>query len=192
MAGASPPFLQEVMSMTVEEIFQKICTHMLKGVHYHSEMTQAYYFLGLYGYAAEQRHHEMEELDNYNKIIKYYMTHYFKLLQREVSDEQNPIPESWYKYSAHAVDVATKRRAIKDLITKWIEWEKDTKKLYEEMYYELTNLKEVAATIKVQKLIEDVDKELSEAQQHLLQLEAIGYDISLIIDWQNQIKKQVK
>ena len=100
------------------------------------------------------------------------------------------IPEAWYKYSAQAVDVSTKRKAIKDLMTKWVEWEKNTKKLYEEMYLELTNLKEVAASIKVQEYIQDVDEELSEIQMELLNLEAIEYDLSLIIDWQDKLEKK--
>jgi hypothetical protein len=29
-----------------------------------------------------------------------------------------------------AIDTGTKRRLIKDLMTKWVEWEKKTKKLY--------------------------------------------------------------
>ena len=120
------------------------------------------------------------------------MSHYFKLLPKDVDNRKELIPATWYKYSASAVDVGTKRSAIKDLITKWIDWEKETKKLYEEMYLELTNLREIAAAIQVEKLIQDVDDELHKAQKELLDLEAIGFDLTLIIDWQDKIKKKCR
>ena len=173
--------------MTVEEVFSKLISHMLEGSMYHEEMMKAYCFLGLQGYAKQQKHRFDEEIDNYNKLVKYYMTHYYRLVPTEKLTQPELIPNSWYKYSSQAVDVGTKRNAIKELMIKWVEWEKDTKKLYEEMYLELTNLREVAAAIRVEKLIKDVDKELSEAQQQLLYLETIGYDMTLIVDWQEKM-----
>jgi hypothetical protein len=38
--------------MVIEEIFNKIASHMIEGIMYHDEMTQMYYFLCLYGYAS--------------------------------------------------------------------------------------------------------------------------------------------
>lgn len=93
------------------------------------------------------------------------------------------IPNSWYRYTAQEVDINTKRSCIKELMEKWIEWEKETKHLYEEMYLELTGLKEIAAALYITKLIKDVDEELSNAQQSLLDLEAIGFNLDVIIDW---------
>lgn len=170
--------------MTVEEVFEKLCNHMRAGVQFHEDMTNAYYFLGLYGYAAVQHEQYEEELHAYNKLTKYYMTHYFRLIKIDNTQEYNIIPETWYKYSSQSVDDSTKRAAIKELMNKWANWEKDTKKLYEEMYFELTNLREVDAALKVQKLIKNVSKELSEVQKYILYLEAIGYDLIQIVDWQ--------
>ena len=178
--------------MTTEEIFTKISAHMCEGIRFHDDMNQAFQFLALWGYAKEQECHYFEESEMYKKFQHYYMSHYFKLLPKEMEDRKELIPATWYKYSASAVDVGTKRSAIKDLMTKWIDWEKETKKLYEEMYLELTNLREIAAAIQVEKLIKDVDDELHKAQKELLDLEAIGFDLTLIIDWQDKIKKKCR
>ena len=163
---------------------------MKEGMEYHCQMVKAYQFLGLWGYAKCQEYHHFEEELGYQEFQKYYAQHYFRMLEISALNIPEVIPEAWYKYSAQAVDVSTKRKAIKDLMTKWVEWEKNTKKLYEEMYLELTNLKEVAASIKVQEYIQDVDEELSEIQMELLNLEAIEYDLSLIIDWQDKLEKK--
>lgn len=178
--------------MEVGEIFNKISTHMYEGIMLHNYMIQAYDFLGLYGYSKCHMYHYYEENKNYRQLVHYYTTHYFKIIQMNEIIYPDIIPENWYKYSAQAVDIGTKRNAIKELMTKWISWEKDTKKIYEEMCFELTNLREIAAAIKIQKLIIDVDKELSKAQKDLLNLEAIGYDLTLIVDWQDDLKKQYK
>ena len=178
--------------MTVEEIFGKISGHMKQGIAYHEEFIKAYSFFGLWGYAKEQEYHYYEEVCAHQRLQHYYMTHYFKLIQNEIGEMKEMFPSAWYKYSAKSVDAGTKRSGVKDLITKWIEWEKETKKLYEEMYLELTNLKEAAAAIELEKYIEDVDDELSEAQKLQLNLEAIGYNLDLIVDWQPDIKKKYK
>ena len=178
--------------MTVEDIFNKIASHMAEGISYHEELIKAYSFLGLWGYVKQQEYHYYEEVHNYKQFEHYYMTHYFKLLEIKIEEQKEFISQSWYKYTAQSVDIGTKRSSIKDLMNKWIQWEKETKKLYEEMYLELTNLREVAAAIKVQKYIEDVSEELSSAQKEQLNLEAIGYNLDVIIDWQSDIKKKYK
>ena len=177
--------------MTVEEIFNKIASHMVDGIAYHDELVKGYSFLNLWGYVKCQEYHYYEETRNYKQFEHYYVTHYYKLLQI-TPEKKTLVPATWYKYSMQAVDVGTKRNGIKELLTKWIEWEKDTKKLYEEMYSELTNLKEVAAAIELQKYIQDVDEELSAAQKEQLNLESIGYNLDVIIDWQDDIKKKYK
>ena len=177
--------------MTIEEIFNKLASHMEEGIAYHQELIRGYSFLGLWGYVKCQEYHYYEEAKHYKEFEHYYMTHYHRLLQIQL-DKKELIPAIWYKYTMQAVDSGTKRNGIKELISKWIEWEKETKKLYEEMYLELTNLKEVAAAIEVQKYIEDVSEELSIAQKEQLNLDAIGYNLDVIIDWQDDIKKKYK
>ena len=172
--------------MTVEEIFTKICTHMAEGVQFHEELKKAYCFLGLYGYATEKEKHYKEELHGYNKLVKYYMKHYFKLLKIDEIQKPTVIPDNWYKYSSQAVDAQTKRNAIKELIIKWIEWEKDTKKLYEEMYLELTNLKEIAMADYFKNFICNVNEELTQVQKKLIKLESVNYDMVFIAEQQKK------
>jgi len=48
-------------------------------------------------------------------------------------------------------------------MNKWIEWEKSTKKLYQEMRQELTIINDLDAALELDKYIRDVSKELSHA-----------------------------
>ena len=175
--------------MTLEEIFIQLNTQMYKGILMHSDMRQIYQFLGLYGYAQCQEYHYLEEINNQSSLQQYYLSHYFKLLKIGDMQHEELVPASWYKYSSQDVDIGTKRNTIKELMTKWINWEKETKQLYESLYIELIGITEVAAALYLIKIIEDVSEELSQAQKMLLDLEAIGFNLENIIDWQPSLQK---
>ena len=178
--------------MTIEEIFNKLASHMCEGVKYHDEMARAYDYLGLYGLSKCHIHHAIEEKQGYLCLSHYYMTHYFKLLQLENLPESKLIPETWYKYTTQAVDSGTKRNAVKELMEKWVSWEQETKKLYQEMRQELIQLGEVASALYIDQCICDVTKELCHAQKKLIKLETLGYDIGFIIKWQESLYKKYK
>ena len=60
------------------------------------------------------------------------------------------------------------------------------------LYQELISLNVISAALEVSKYIKDVDDELSEACQKHLELNAIDYNISDIIQEQNEYKKKYK
>lgn len=176
--------------MTIEEIFNKIVRHMCEGIMFHDEMVQAHEFLGFWGMAKCQMNHLCEEKQGYLQLIYYYSTHYFRLLQPEEAAKPKLIPEVWYKYTTQAVDTGTKKTSLKDLMTKWIEWERSTKKLYQEMRKELEALGELDAAMEIDKYIRDVSKELSHAEKILLKLESVNYDMVYIEEWMEDLDRK--
>lgn len=178
--------------MTTEEIFRKIVSHMIEGLMFHDEMAKVYDFLGLYGYARCQDYHHIEETNGYRQLYNYYATHYYQLIMIDNIPKPKIIPDTWYKYHTQVVDIGTKKNMIKELHTKWVEWEKSTKKLYQEMRQELVALNEIDAALELDKYIRDVSKELHHAEKSLLNLESINYDMSLIIDWQHHLYNKYK
>lgn len=178
--------------MTIQEIFNTLATHMIEGVMYHDEMAHAYDFLGLYGFAMCHNYHHIEETTSYIKLSTWYSKHEHKLLNLNQIPQPNLIPSNWYKYTTMAVDINTKREAVKTLMTKWVEWERTTKKLYQDMKQELCAINEVAAAQFVDCLITDVDEELIHAEKKFIQLETLGYDIITIIEWQEPLKNKYK
>lgn len=182
--------------MTIEEIFARLATHMIEGTKIHCTMFKAYDFIGLCGYAKCHLYHYMEEIKGYECLLHYYSTHYHKLLN--TNDVPNPdiIPGTWYKYNTMEVDTNTKRNTVKTLMEKWVEWERETKKLYQEMYKEALSIGEVAAANKIECYICDVSDELKHAEKKLIKLETLGYDIGDIVKEQqpmyNKYKKRLK
>ena len=113
--------------MTVEEIFSKMAAHMVKGLMIHDQISSAYTFLNLCGYAKCHEFHYYDESYNYRCLQNYYLEHYHKLIPEEKVSDPNAIPDNWYKYTKSEVDVNTKRSGIKNLMKRWVDWEQETK-----------------------------------------------------------------
>ena len=176
--------------MTHEQIFNEILDHMMEGITLHHELVCAYDFLGLYGFSKCHEYHYFAENKGFEHLLHYYSTRYHKLIRVNFNQKESIIPENWYKYTTMAVDVNTKRQAIKTMIEKWVTWERETKTLYQNMYKELVNIGEIASANELNKYICDVDDELKHAEKKLIKLETVGYDINAIIGWQDNMDKK--
>lgn len=178
--------------MTVEEIFNKLASHMIEGIMYHDDMAKAYDFIGLSGFARCHDYHHICETKGYRNLSHYYSNRFHKLLKLNQLEQPKIIPDSWYKYTTLEVDVNTKRAAVKELMETWVKWERETKILYQVMHEELCSIGEVAAALELNKYIYDVDKELAWAEKKWIKLEALGYDMETIILWSSDLHKKYK
>lgn len=176
--------------MKVDEIFAHVSQHMIEGLMTHSQMADYFGFLGLEGYQQCHLYHFYEENNNYKQISKYYLKHYSKIILEMPFKNPNIVPEDWWQYTREQVTPPIRRNAIQAGFEKWVEWEKSTKKIYEQYYNDLINIGEVAAAAELQKYIIDVDYELAEATQYNITLSAIDYNIEDIMMEQEKKKKE--
>ena len=167
--------------MELNEIYSRIVTHQIKGVMLHEQMANYYDFLGLEGYKRCHEYHMFKEMCTYRSTYRYFINHHNMLIPDERIENPEAIPASWFKYTRQDVDSATKKNAVKSGLNAWVDWERDTKALYEDMYGELMELGEVASALKIKQLVCDVDCELKKAERYQLNKEAIGYDMGAII-----------
>lgn len=178
--------------MTVEQIFQEIISHAVKGLMFHEQLANYYDFLGLSGYKKCHEYHYYKESCEYRKLYHFYISTYNKLLPETRFDNPDIIPSNWIGYTRQMVDPKTKRNAVQEGLNKWVNWETDTKVMLEKMYKELIAIDEVYAATKISEMICDVAKELKIAEQY--QLNKIGneYDIISIIEEQKILHKKYK
>lgn len=167
--------------MTVDEIYAELSAHMIKGIMIHEQMANYYDYLGLKGYKRCHEYHYIAETCAHRGLNRYFINHHNKLIPHRDVDNPNLIPNVWYSHPRQDVDGNTKKSAVRTGLTTWVNWERETKKLYEQMYKELIDIGEVASALKIEELICDVDCELKKAERYLLDKEAIGYDIKEII-----------
>lgn len=176
--------------MTIEEIFSALASQMVEGLMVHSKLSDYYSFLGLLGYSKCHRYHYFEENINYRKISDYYLLHYNKIIEEGPVSNPEIIPSIWYKHKRLDVIEQTRKTSIQAGFDKWVAWEKETKEKYEQLYKELMALNEVASALEISKLIKDVDEELAEAEQKRLEQIANDYNISDIINKQEELEKE--
>lgn len=173
--------------MTVEEIFKELATHALKGMMVHEEMCNYYDFLGLKGYRKCHEYHFLSQTCSYRRLCKYYINHFNKLVERIDFNREEIIPKSWYAHVRQDVDPKVLRESVKTGLQTWVEWQTQTKKLYQDMYKQLINIGEIDAAQFVEEMIEDVSHELKCATIYHLHKKAIEYDATCIIGQQKQL-----
>ena len=157
--------------MEVSEIFARMKAHALEGMVFHDEMVRYFSFLNLKSYAELHKEHYEEETKGYQKLCDYYINHYNELIPEQPMNRPDVIPESWYRYRRQDVDTGTRNNAIRVAHGKWVDWERETKSLYEEMCHELMEKGEVAASMFVSCYVTNVDEELAEAERRHIDLD---------------------
>lgn len=172
--------------MTISEIYSKLCEHMINGLMFHDQMANYYDFLGLKGYKRCHEYHYLEENIAYRKLNTYFINHHNTLIPETSFSNVSVIPKAWYQHTREDADVETKREAVRTGLEKWVNWERETKKLYQEMYQEAMNIGEIASACEIRCLVKAVDKELKTVEQYWLNKEAIQYNLTSIISEQNK------
>lgn len=178
--------------MTVEEIFSNLSSHMVKGLMVHDQIAHAFGFLNLQGYQKCHEYHYFEESKNYQKLNNLYLRYYHKLIMENNTDRPQIIPQNWYKYTKSDVDAGTRKNAIRDLLKKWIDWEKETNELLASCYKELCEQGHIFGAMKIKEFLLDVGEELAGAQEKLIALEAMNYDMAQIVAEQEQLYEMYK
>lgn len=170
------------MDANVESIFSSLAKHMITGLMVHDQFNSYYTFLNLPSYARCHKEHYDSESCNYFKLKHHYMKAHDKLIKEQAIANPETIPASWNNYSKIDVDTNTKRTAVRDGLKKWMDWEKETKTLYETAYTKLLSLNEVDDAIFVKHLIKEVSCELAEVKKWYIEKQDCDFSISSIIE----------
>ena len=170
--------------MLIDDIFKNVACRLYGGTLFHEQLIQAFNFLCLEGYKANQLEHYNEEVEGFHRLLNYYMAHYDKLIPLDNVPDIKVLPAEWFNHTRFEVTPYEKRTALSNIYKEWLNWETETKQLLEKSYQDLIELKEVAAANEIKYFLENVDIELAGLKEKYLKLEAINYDLVFIIDEQ--------
>lgn len=179
--------------MGTQDIYKNIANKLLQGIMIHQELITYYDFLALQGYKTCQKYHYLEQVRRYEDFNSFYMEHANRLIPKHFNNDISStsiIPDNWYEHTRYDVNPETKKNAIKNGFEKWLSWQENIKKFLEQTYLELINSTEISAALKIQEYICDVDEELKHIQKQYLKLEAINFDLSVIVEKQWYLKKK--
>lgn len=178
--------------MTVDEIFMEMQKHSIGGIMLHSQLIDYFNFLSLNGYAEIHVENFKAENSRNLDISRYYIRNYHKLIPLFAVENTNLIPNSWFNYNTEIVDTNTRKAGIKSAFEKWVAWEKKTNDVMTKAYNELVEIEELNAASYVLDIIRDVNEELAFAEQTLIRLNAINYDMVSIFEEQDHIAKKYR
>lgn len=176
--------------MELKEIYSKIITHQINGIMLHHRAESLFDFLMLNGLKSWSECQYFKESLCMRKTICYVINHHNIMPKEEQPSEPDIIPSSWYGYTRFDVDISTKKSKIKEMFSKWHDWERDTKKFYSDMYNELINIGHIADSVEIKKLISDVDKELKCIDKKWLEYKSVDYNMDYIMKDQFDIHEK--
>ena len=178
--------------MTVEEAFKTLSAHMVEAMMIHDQLADAFAFLNLNGFKRMSEYQFKSESMCYRKLHRFYIDRYNKLIDESRVEDPALIPDSWHNYKRWEVDANSKRNAVKTMIEHWVSWERETKKLYQEVSHELGEIGEVTASLYVDRLVEEVGRELKKAERIMINLASADYSMMYILDIQKPLHDKYK
>ena len=177
---------------SVEAIFSEINARMIAALMFHDQMSDYFDFLGMKGYKRLHEYQYFSESLERKKLDQYYINHHNKLIPDSYSGQVSMIPDGWRTANRISVGKSTKQKGIEDGFNQYHEWEADTKSLYEHYSSRLREMDAVADAIMVERLVEDVDKELKKLERIIVDLISSGYDMVYITESQQGIHDKYK
>ena len=178
--------------MRVNDVFSRIHDRQIEGTMMHHALDMYFEFVGLSGFADMQGMRYISEHEAMVRLEKYFIRHYNMLLNANELNIREYAPESWYEHTRYDFNKEDKEVAVKNFLEMWVQWEKDSKKVYEVAYGDLCDLREFAGAMFVKKLVCEVDYELAFAEQMYLELIGSDFDIVRIQEINSEICKKYK
>lgn len=176
--------------MPADDILTELKARSIEGVMFHDKMREYFLYLGLHGYVAMHSFHETEERLGAEKLTDYFMAQNGSLIPDKALTAPDVIPAQWYRMKRQDTDAQWRRRAIRDGMTAWRDWEKGTAVLLKDIIFRLASENETTYSRIAEQKLSDVESEIAGVEEIIFDLESIEYNLPIIIEKQPDIEKK--
>lgn len=177
----------------MKEILQKVIDRQAEGVAFHNEMADYYDFLCLEGFVCLHKYQFIEEAENLRNMKHFYIDYYKTVpAMAKIENKISIIPQDWSKHESTEITSTSLKSLTKTSLELYLNWEKETSKLYQECLKELKEEDCLAEYYEVLELNEDVEKEICEIKNLMIDLQMVDYDCKEIKNLQYKLKKDHK
>lgn len=173
----------------MHEIFKNLSNRMVGAMMIHTQLTELFMFIDLTTDAKRQKKQLHEESDGLLNLEKYVAQHHGVLITANNPPQVDILNLSILKKPNLELSPDDKKSLIQYGMNEWINWEKDSKVLYEDSYRNLLEISEIATADFVLRYVKDVDKELRDAELLYRVRDAIDWDLATIYDEQARLEK---
>lgn len=175
--------------MTVHEIYTALNNQMVGAMMMHTQLAQLFTFIDLLPDARRQEQQLLEETHGLVELNKYFSQHHHTLAIADNPPQIDIFDLNVFKKETGELTPEDKIELIRYGMNKWIEWERESKIMYEDAYKTLIDLSEVASAEFITRYIRDVDQELRDAERLYRVRDAIEWDLPTIYDKQARLRK---
>ena len=175
--------------MATHNIFTKLANRMVGAMMVHTQLTELFNFIDLKPDAKRQKKQLHEETDGLLKLEKYAAQHHHILITSDNPPQVYILNLNMLKQPNDKLSPDNKIYLIQYAIKEWIEWERESKIIYEDAYRNLVDMSEIATADFVLQYVRDVDKELRDAELLYRVRDAIDWDLATIYDKQARLSK---
>lgn len=173
----------------MHEIFKKLSNRMVGAMMVHTQLTELFNFIDLEPDAKRQKKQLHDESDGLLKLEKYAAQHHHILITSDNPPQVDILNLGMLKQSSDQLSPENRAYLIRYAMKEWIEWEKESKIMYEDAYRNFVDMSEIAAADFVLQYVRDVDKELKDAELLYRVRDAIDWDLPTIYDKQARLSK---
>lgn len=175
--------------MTIYDIFAKLSNRMVGAMMVHTQLTELFTFIDLEPDIKRQKKQLHEETDGLLKLEKYAAQHHHILITSDNPPQVDILNLGMLKEPNDKLSPDNKIYLIQYAMKEWIEWERESKIMYEDAYRNLVDMSEIATAEFVLEYVKDVDKELRDAELLYRVRDAIDWDLATIYDKQARMEK---
>lgn len=176
--------------MTLHEIFTTLFNRMVGAMMIHTQLTQLFTFVDLLPDARRQEQQLQEETHGLTELNKYYSQHHHVFLNADNPPQVDILNLGVFKKSSKELTPEDRMNLIQYGTKEWVEWERQSKMIYEDAYRNLIDLSEIASAEFIMRYVRDVDQELKDAERLYKVREGINWDLPTIYDKQARLGKR--
>lgn len=176
--------------MTVHEIYTALGNRMVGAMMIHSQLVQIFAFVDLLPDMRKQESQLQDETYGYSELCKYYIQHHHNILVADDVPQIDILNIPLFKKTTEELTSEDKSRLIQYGMNEWINWEKQSKILYEDSYRNLVEISEVASAEFIMRFVRNVDLELRDAERIFRVREGINWNLDTIYDKQSRVGKR--
>lgn len=171
----------------LHEVFGIVVARMTEALMLHDDMSNMYDFLNLRGYKRVHETQFFKEAVSRKKFIRFVLNHYSFIPKKNEVKRINIIPHDWYNYERKDVSTQIRKQAVEHSFGQYMEWERESKEIYEACAKRLYELGELDAYCYMLEIVKCVGNELKELERMLLSLKSVSFDILYIESEQEKI-----
>lgn len=175
--------------MTRHEIFTILANRMVGAIMIHTQLAQLFAYIDLMPDARRHEQQLQEETHGLSELNKYYSQHHHAIIISDNPPQIDILSMGILKKPNYDLSPDDKIRIIQYGNKEWVDWERQSKIIYEDAYKNLIDISEVASAEFITRYVRDVDQELRDAERLYRVRDTIDWDLPTLYDKQARLKK---